>query len=527
MKIHDIIFDMIVEAEMSKAIRADLTRLWGKELSADEIEKIGNWFVNEKSRFGLKQPQFVAFLNRFDGQHYPKFDPTVKNIKDHNSYTAEQIKFLYYEFVDKDTEDVEDDEAIFLQNPNNPGRIDRTPTDAKEEASKKLWYGNKYLVFSEDGFRVYGIPNQQVSINFGYYLNTMHKDPYLIPGGQWCTTWHNSNNYYAGKRPDRYFYFVIDESKSPDLVKEVNINKYYLGALQAMKPGRGGTEYKLTDITNPGEPPVTNEELVKIYPKLRGHLDKFKFIPFDESELSIDNKLATITETPGARNEFIRVTRDERRQFIAAGYPLRLAASWLVLDENLRKLYINTNDERNFYDKFGSYELLNQISKSGSEVTTLERRISQLFPGETIGMLYKKVMGNEFIPERTSLKNKDVVLFKSKSTKKYGIYNAKKASWVTVGGVKYDALYVESSVDAYFDDQDNSYLVETYSKNIGTEDNTSFYCIFPQNENGVDGYFLSHAKWEELKANLHPEDETIQDFDPERDVDLSEFKKGL
>ena len=69
MKIHDIIFDMIVEAEMSKAIRADLTRLWGKELTPEEIEKIGNWFVNEKSRFGLKQPQFVAFLNRFDGQH--------------------------------------------------------------------------------------------------------------------------------------------------------------------------------------------------------------------------------------------------------------------------------------------------------------------------------------------------------------------------------------------------------------------------------------------------------------------------
>ena len=40
MKIHDIIFDMIVEAEMSKAIRADLTRLWGKELTPEEIAEI-------------------------------------------------------------------------------------------------------------------------------------------------------------------------------------------------------------------------------------------------------------------------------------------------------------------------------------------------------------------------------------------------------------------------------------------------------------------------------------------------------
>lgn len=512
---------MIVEAEMSKAIRADLNRLWGKEMSPEEIEKIGNWFVNEKSRFSTKQPQFVAFLNRFDGQHYPKFDPTVKNIKDHNSYSVDQIKFLYYEFVDKDAENVEDDEALFLQNPNNPGRIDRSPSDLKEEASKRLWYGSKYLIFNEDGFRVYSIPNQQVSINFGYYLNTMHKDPYNIPGGQWCTTWYNSNNYYAGKRPNRYFYFVIDESKHPDLVKETSVNKYYMSALQAMKPSSNESKFRLTDITNPGEPPVTEEELVKIYPKLKGHLDKFVFVPFDESELSIDNKLATVTETAGARNEFVRVDRDTKRQFIAAGYPLRLAISWQSMDENLRKLYINTNDERNFFDKFGSYELLNQISKSGAEVTTLERRIQQLFPGETIGMLYKKVMGNEFIPERTSLKNKDVVLFKSKSTKKFGLYNAKRASWINANGVKYDALYVESSVDAYFDDQGNSYLVETYSKDIGVEDKTSFYCIFPADNGGVDGYFLSNTKWEELKSKLHPEDETLQDFNPESDTDLS------
>lgn len=519
MKIQDLIYDMLVEAEMSKAIRADLNRIWGKDLSPEEIEKFGNWFINEKARFSVKQPQFVSFLNRFDGQYYTKFDPTVKNIKDHNSYTAEQIKFLYYEFVDRDTDTIEDDEAIFIQNPNNPGRIDRTPSKEKTEASKRLWYGNKYLIINEDGFRVYQIPNQQVSINFGYYLQTMHEEPYQIRGSKWCTTWHDNNNYYAGKRPDRSFYFVIDESKHPDLVKDVEISKYYLSALQAMKPG-SDTEFKLTDITNPGEPPVTNEELVTIYPKLRGKLDTFKFKPYDPEEIAIENTLASVTETPGSRYEFIRMDKETKRRFIAAGYPLRLANSWNSMDENLRKLYINTNDERNFFDKFGSYELINQISRSGSEVTSLERRIQQLFPGETIGILFKKVMDGEFIAERTSLKNKDVLLYKSKTTKKFGVYNAKRASWVNVGGVKYDAVYVESSVDAYFDDQDNAYIVETYSKDINNEDATSFYCIFPQNDGGVDGYFLSHGKWEELKSKLHPEDDTLQNFDPEQDTDI-------
>ena len=63
---------------------------------------------------------------------------------------------------------------------------------------------------------------------------------------------------------------------------------------------------------------------------------------------------------------------------------------------------------------------------------------------------------------------------------------------------------------------------------MGQEDNTSFYCIFPiEDENGVDGYFLSHNKWEELKTKLNPETDELQNFNPDDDTDLSERKKGL
>jgi hypothetical protein len=527
MKITDLIYDMLVEAELTKAIRNDLNRLWGQELESDEIEKIGNWFVNNKARFSVKQPQFKTFLARFDGVHYPKFDAEKRNVRDHNSYTAEQIKFLYYEFVDPDSENVDTDEEIFLHNPNNPGVIDRSPSDAKVEASKNLWFGDKYKIIDEDGFRVYKIPNQQVSINFGYYLDTMHQAPYNIYGNKWCTTWHNTSNYYAGKRPDRSFYFVIDESKYPGNVTDLNVSKYYLTALQSMKP-ETGIEFKWTDITNPGEPIVEKEELLKTFPKLRGHLDELVFEPYNANELTISNPLANINEIPGNRDEFRRVSRELKQRFIAAGYPLRLSASWDSMDENLRKLYINTNDERNLVDKFASYELLQQISKSQSELTSLERRINQLFPGEGVGMLFKKVMSGEFVNERSSLKNKDVVLYRSKTTNKFGLYNARNAVWVQMGGIKYDAVYVESSVDSYFDDEGNAYIVEIYSKNMGQEDNSSFYCIFPiEDENGVDGYFLSHTKWEELKTKLNPETDELQNFNPDDDTDLSERKKGL
>lgn len=525
MKIKDIVYDLLLE-ELSKNLKAALTKKWGDSLSQQEIEKFGTWFMLEKERFGKKQPQFVTFLNRFDGTRgFDKFDAEKQNIRDITQYTAEQIKFLYYEFVDRDADEVEDDEAIFLQHPNTPGRINREPTTEKIQASERLWYGKKYLIFQSEGFRVYSIPNQQVSINFGYYLNTMHQDPYGIPGGQWCTTWYNTNNYYAGKRPDRYFYFVIDESKKP-VPGQINVenNKYYLSALQAMKPG-SSVRFRLTDITNPGEPPITEEELLRIYPQLRGQLDKFVFKPFDESELSIQNKLGNITETAGGPNDFRIQEREIKRQFIAAGYPLRLKSSWDSLDENLKKLYIDTNNENNFFDKFGSYELVVAISKSDSERNSLERRIRVLFPGETIGMLFRKVMENEFNPERNNLKNKDVVLYKSITTKKFGLYDATKNSWYRKNGIKYEPDYFEASYDIYEDEEGNSYIVETYALSASSpNENSSFYCVFPVGADDVDGYFLSHAKWLELQEKLTPEGEKQEQpkFDPNADTDLDE-----
>lgn len=525
MKIKDIVYDLLLE-DLSKNLKAALSKKWGDKLTDKEIEKFGSWFMLEKERFGKKQPQFVTFLDRFDGSRgFEKFDAQVQNIRDITQYTAEQIKFLYFEFVDRDADEVEDDEAIFLQHPNTPGRINRDPTPEKIEASKRLWYGKKYLAFESGGFRVYAIPNQQVSINFGYYLNTFHQDPYYIPGGQWCTTWYNSNNYYAGKRPDRYFYFVIDESKTPQPNSgDYATTKYHLGALQAMKPG-SSVRFRLTDITNPGEPPVTDEELTRIYPQLKGQLDKFVFKPFDETELSIQNKLGNITETAGGPNDFRIQGKEIKRQFIAAGYPLRLKSSWESLDENLKKLYIDTNNENNFFDKFGSYELLVAISKSDASISSLNRRISVLFPGETIAILFKKVMDNEFVGERFSIKNKNVVLYKSKTTKKFGLYDADKAMWLNRGGIKYDAVYSEASIEAYYDENENSFVVETYAKNISNPDNTSFYCIFPTDRGDFDGYFLSHQKWEALKTKLHPEDQTMTDFNPTDDTDLDEQKR--
>lgn len=523
MKIRDLVYDLVVEAEMTQkrreAIQKDLNILkekWGNVFTTEDVEKYYSWFEKTKNNFNVDLPQWRSFLHRFDGNHgYPQFD--ISNIKEITRYTAQQIKSIYDEY----------NPVIGGENTNEVfSSKDRKPTPEKIVASKELWYGKDNLIYEDEGFRVYDINNQQTSINYGYYLKTMHEPPYNFGGGQWCTTWWDDNNYYPSKRPNRSFYFVIDESKHPENVPNKDVSKYYLGALQAMKNGT----FALTDITNPGEPPITIEKLTQIYPKITGILDKLEFQPYDEeSELIIKNLISRINEIPGNRYEYKRQDREHRLQYIAQGGTLQSAESWRATDKQMRNMYIMNTTDRTIGDRFSTYELMQTLSEA--DKNSLARRIDQLFPGRTLSFLVQDVMKKEFSVGSVSIDNPDILLYKSLKTNKFGLYHTKHLEFLTVNGVKYDAFYDFLGETIYVDDEGNSYVVETYSTS-GQPDDTSFYCVKPselQNDD-VPAHFISAQKFERLKEKIHFSSEdfsSVTDISPEDDVDLKEIKKGL
>ncbi len=524
MKIRDLVYDLVIEAEMSQkrreAIQKDLNFLrekWGNMFSPQEIEKYYEWFEKTKNNFNPELSQWRSFLYRFDGAHgYSKFD--IANLKEITRYTAQQIKSIYDEY-----------NPVIAGEENNTevfSSKDRKPTTEKIEASKELWYGKKNLIYENDGFRIYDINNQQISINYGYYLKTMHEPPYNFGGGQWCTTWWDENNYYPSKRPNRSFYFVIDESKHPDKVSNQDVSKYYLGALQAMKNGT----FALTDITNPGEPTYTVERLLSIYPKLSEVLDKLTFQPYDEeSELIIKNIISRINEIPNNRYEYRRQDREHRLQYIAQGGTIQAAESWRATDKQMRNMYIMNTTDRNIHDRFSTYELYQELSES--DKNSLSRRISQLFPGKTLAIIVEDVMRKEFAVGNVSKDNPDILLYKSIITNKFGLYHAKHQDWVTFNGVKYDAFYDKIDYTVYIDDEGNDYVVETYSQS-GQPDVSSFYCIQPSDleSEDVPAHFLSPQAFEKLKEKIHLSGEEfsqISDISPEDDIDIKENKKGL
>jgi hypothetical protein len=139
-------------------------------------------------------------------------------------------------------------------------------------------------------------------------------------------------------------------------------------------------------------------------------------------------------------------------------------------------------------------------------------------------------MSSEFIVARVSVDNKNLVLYESKITKKFGLYYNDKASWVKQGSIVFEPNYVQMGTDLYDDNEGKTYIVETYTTG-GEPDNTSLYCVFPIEENdNASGHFVTAAKFEMLKTKIQPKDENdeddsirISDFDPETDVDIKEI----
>lgn len=507
MRFQELLFSILNEAPSEKqiaatnALKLKLKQKWSG-LSNEEFEKYFDWFQKAKDTFSLDNVAIKNFLYRFDGNHgYEKFQPekpntlnTLQNLKVIENYTKKQITDLYLEFSKTgEVDDVDNDEEVFKSK-------DRSPNKEKVEASKNLWYGDKYLVYNNDGFRIYEIPNQFVSINYGYYLETMYKSPYFFPGGQWCTTWWNERNLYGSKRASRYFYFIIDESKHPDIQPNKEISKYYLSAFQVFKPG-SSVKYALTDIKNPGEPPITKQELLKLYPKMSNILDNLEFKPFDEeTELIIRNVVNNINEIEGHRYEYARMSRRQKLLYITNGGTLREKKSWEYSDKVLRNLYITSSTRDNILEKFSNKKLFSVMSDVDKK--TLNNKIGTIFPGKGIEVIVNHIMRHDYIrDDRKSILNPDISLFKNRSDFKYGLFNKSKGEWLTLNNITYNDEYDQIKEDGFLDENNKTYVVEIFSK-TGSEDETSFYAIFPSQRSDFDCYFMSKKQWDKLNEKI-------------------------
>lgn len=551
MKIQDLVFDVIVENFKSKAQFDRIVKKWyGENPTPEQIKRADDMltlFMQKQKSLEPTNPNVYSFLTRFDGTHsneFPIFDP--KNLKDAGQYTLSQMESLYDDLKDDEVET----EGVFAGNKNT--------SLEKVLASYNLWKGDEYKIIDEGSLRVYYIPDQRVAMQFGYYVQAVtewdggylqnnrefhtEENKKQIPfagtlrGAQWCVTGRGGSdsrsNMWGSYRNERTFYFVIDESKAPNSENGGSDAKHYLGALQVQPSIIKG--YRITNLLNDGDWEKTWEEVLKVYPQLENHKDKFVAVKFDtENELENRDVVSRINETEGNRYEFRRVGKKFKKAYIDRGGVVSKANSWRSMPEALKQVYIIGTTDRNVLDKFQSTELMQEIRKKPNDYKLLNHRLQTIGLGG-VAHIYDNLMKKEFQIARTSFDNPNFRLYQSLVTKKYGLFNAQTAKWVEADGIVFEPSYNDiEETSMYIDDEGNTFLVEIYSE-IGEPSPTSLYCIYPVGDENeyAKGHFITAPKFETLKQKIRPAEEgsefvNISDFNPETDVDIKEMKKGL
>lgn len=547
MKFTNIVYDMIVEEVKNKSLINSLLAKWQTEnesLTYQEVENIYEKFAGRiQNGIRIDKPEILTFLNHFDGVHTkPKFPREPNILKDITKYTYSQIVFLIDEYGLGDG-NVEQIDRFRVGN-------DIEPNDEIIEASKELWYSNNNTVINEDGFRLYGVPDQATAIKYGYYEGDMARRihrifPQEYGFNQWCVTRYRINsNLWSNYRSRRYtFYFAIDDSRNFTLPSEegeevptpkFEQSKYYLSAIIVLNSS--ASEFKIADLQNNNEYDISWEKLVQLFPALDGKRELFKWKEYkEEQELvnpsDIRNK---INEDRNSPYWFARMTKANKSAYIQNQGTLSDPDSWLSMDEDLRKLYIDTTSRNNLLDKFKSFAFVKTILSNSGNKKSLERRIGIIGFENGLNVVIDNIMRNGFEPYHTSLDNPNLKIYESKSDSRLGIFNTQTLSWLIKDGIEYDAFYTNIENLVYTDQNGNLYLVEVFSKS-SVADDQSFYSVMNPGEDVEKCHIFTAKQWTNVDGKiLQRQDDTIQDDDFEfqgnftpDSADIKENKKGL
>jgi hypothetical protein len=527
-----------------KEFLASLIKKWRQDAPTITDEQAMEIYLKYREVIPLikneSQQSVYSFIERGQGKYTINDLRDISNVNIHDllSFLLEIVKFrisIGGNLTDSEMENMRID-AIFNKR-TDKGTDGITPE--KIELSKQMWENEKNLIINEDNFRVYWVPDKLFALRLGYYyqeklrelmVHNVDNNVNRQSVNPWCIASRNmaqsvyyknkeiingvSNAYGMYRRTDSY-YFIIDESK--DLFG--SNGEYYFGALLA----DSRNSFQLASMYN-GQKHISHENLLKIYPKLNGHLDKFVYHKYDESAENNDGKpisiLDRINEQEGSPYAFWLQGPDEKSQYINDNRIIRNPKSWKSLSDELRIEYITRMRDDDVLSKVNTYEFMRTIIKSGNVWKgKLNYKLVTLGFSAGIGYLAENLMIREFALDFTGKKNSNIKIYKSKTTKKYGIYNLDVPDWLEKDGISYEPLYTKNILKApygdLFDDENNKEYIVTEFQSPSAK----FYTLTDFDDIGrnFDVFILSEKKYNELREKVEE-----QGMNDENDVDISE-----
>ena len=533
-KIADIVFDLILEEIRDKKLLS-LINVWFGAQPTDIQRAEGEYLIEKyvelknSKRLGPQLSQIKRFKRKFGD--FKDEDLTVAQ-----KFSYQQMRFLVGEFFTLPNAEGAVPENVESKVPEALRGHDLKPNNDLVNASKELWYGNnEYLIVDEGDFRIYAIPDRKSSIYFGYYEEYVTRSDFFEKQPkshmQWCTTrWKRDNNLYTSYRNrthPRTFYFVIDETKSPNVETNISNAQYYLSALQTAGDTQSG--FRLTSILNDGsDPEFSKEKLLQIYPKLAVHFDKIVPVRYNEAVEIEDSsdEVDRISENEGSQYEFASVSGALQRLYIHRGKLITKPLSWEYMDDELRKAYINMTEKDTLLERFGSKSLFDYIKTIKQDIKSLDNRLQIIGVGG-ISYLTKHFIENACHVAYFGKKDQGVKVYQDKRTHLYGIYNDKYPDWLMHDGISYvDKFKLTNTIDIPYETADGDMDMYVISEYVHIENQAhKFYTIETEltpSSDHVTAYVLSQKQFLSVIDKVKETKEVKPEY-----ADLGEMKKGL
>lgn len=470
-------------------------------------------------RFWVNLPEITALVQRF-----PDMEAMLSNevqMKDMGNYTWDQIQFYMNRIFNQA---IQFDDENFVKGDYTEDQRIEWALDRWKSTYNRVFNENNIVAFRVDCksesialgaldhaiWRKYNIDNladstrrrltfekDGVIYNGGIHPEILQKirNSYRWGGQPWCVARPIGGlygaNLWTSYRPQRAFYFVLDNNR-PEW------DEHHIVALQATE--RRG-QYIITTMPNNGDHNYSWNEVIDIFPGLRGHQEKFLYFgttPRETKELTLD----AITFTRGHPNDFAIQPDAVHRTYIENNRHIRDKRCFLTLSFENRKLYIDkASKENNDYkqrficdnpegEPLAILEILrNEKTKDGNLYKYLDEfKLKTLLQiPEGVIAIKKSIAGSNYRTLYTDSET-SYTLYSTKEERtrhlrsaKYGVMNINTFEWIK--NVEYIETKPMSFLHLYSDEngvqQRKIYTMQRYSKSIqGQEAETADYFYF-------------------------------------------------
>lgn len=383
--------------------------------------------------------QLFALHKKFP--NFPAYN--ANDIRNISSYTWEQINFLmerYLEAPEGEEEEnvIEVGERLQIRGESMERILPR---------AYEMWKGKRTKLYDANNVSIIKIESQEQSVSYGVVQNCLRDKNNR--GSYWCTTIPGGSN-YANYRTWRSFYYVLNENVDDS-------HPYHFFAIGAVIPEHSNGPYTLASAFNENYSRLTFDDLIANTGCQDLNNVRNKIVWFNETQKESVERIYdsyTFNETEPRRDangnvEYVLKSTDfsllkprAQLKYIQAGKMIKSAAALKSLPEvmidgqlkDLQKEYVISVSVMNFKQKFITIDPDEDVfamlsSLRTSNLTFLDKHLKMNGIPDGKFAVIKSILNTKLKRSYRDIADKNKVLYQTKDTNKFGIFDVVKMKW--------------------------------------------------------------------------------------------------